>query len=116
MKEDGDLEGIDVVIDKDLASSVLARDIKADCLMMLTGVEHAFLNFRQLNERALKVLTVKEAEGHLKEGHFPPGSMGPKIQAAINFLNWGGEAAIITSIDKMKEALVGITGTKITKD
>ena len=116
MKEDGDLEGIDVVIDKDLASSVLARDIKADCLMMLTGVEHAFLNFRQLNERALKVLTVKEAEGHLKEGHFPPGSMGPKIQAAINFLNWGGEAAIITSIDKVKEALEGITGTKITKD
>jgi len=116
MKEDGDLEGVDVVIDKDLASSVLARDIKADCLMMLTGVVHVFLNFKQPNERALKVLTVKEAERYLKEGHFPPGSMGPKIQAAINFLNWGGEVAIITSIDKVKEALEGITGTKITKD
>lgn len=116
MKEDGDLEGVDVVIDKDLASSVLARDIKADCLMMLTGVEQVFLNFKQPNERALKALTVKEAQRYLKEGHFPSGSMGPKIQAAINFLNWGGEVAIITSIDKVKEALEGITGTKITKD
>lgn len=116
MKEDGDLEGVDVVIDKDLASSVLARDIKADCLMMLTGVEHVFLNFKQPNERALKALTVKEAQRYLKEGHFPPGSMGPKIQAAINFLNWGGEVAIITAIDKVKEALEGITGTEITKN
>lgn len=115
MKEDGDLEGVDVVIDKDLASSVLARDIKADCLMMITGVEHVFLNFKQPNERVLKTLTVKEAERYLKEGHFAPGSMGPKIQAAINFLNWGGEEAIITSIDKVKEALDGRTGTKIIK-
>ena len=116
MKEDGDLEGVDVVVDKDLASSVLARDIKADCLMMITCVEHVFLNFKQPNERALKTLTVKEAERYLKEGHFPPGSMGPKIQAAINFLNWGGEVAIIAAIDKVKEALEGITGTKITKN
>ncbi len=116
MKEDGDLEGVDVVVDKDLASSVLARDIKADCLMMITGVEYVFLNFKQPNERALKALTVKEAERYLKEGHFPPGSMGPKIQAAINFLNWGGDVAIIAAIDKVKEALEGITGTKITKD
>lgn len=115
-KEDGDLAGVDVVIDKDLASSVLSRDIKAECLMMLTGVEHVFLNFKQPNERALKALTAKEAQKYLKEGHFPPGSMGPKIQAAINFLNWGGEVAIIAAIDKVKEALEGITGTKITKD
>ena len=116
MKEDGDLEGVDVVVDKDLASSVLARDIKADCLIMITGVEHVFLNFKQQNERALKALTVKEAERYLEEGHFPPGSMGPKIQAAINFLNWSGEVAIIAAIDKVKEALEGIAGTKITKD
>ncbi len=115
-KEDGDLAGVDVVIDKDLASSVLARDIKAECLMMLTGVEHVFLNFKQPNERALKALTVKEAQKYLKEGQFPSGSMGPKIQAAINFLNWGGEVAIIAAIDKVKEALEGITGTKITKN
>jgi len=115
-KEDGDLAGVDVVIDKDLASSVLARDIQAGCLMMLTGVEHVFLNFKQPNERALKALTVKDAQRYLKEGQFPSGSMGPKIQAAINFLNWVGEVAIIAAIDKVKEALEGITGTKITKD
>lgn len=116
VRDDGDLEGVDVVIDKDLASGILARGIKADCLMMLTGVEHVFLNFKQSNERALSRLTVKEAHRYLKEGHFLPGSMGPKIQAAINFLNWGGELVIITSIDKVKVALEGRTGTKITKD
>ncbi len=114
MKEDGDLEGVDVVIDKDLASSVLARDIKSDYLIMLTGVEHVFLNFKQPNERVLNALTVKKAQRYLKEGHFPEGSMGPKVQAAINFLTWGGESAIITSIDKVKDALEGLTGTKIT--
>jgi carbamate kinase len=76
LKEDGDLEGVDVVVDKDLASAVLARDIKSHCLMMLTGVEHAFLNFKQSNEQALSRITVKEAQKYLKEGHFPPGSMG----------------------------------------
>lgn len=116
VKEDGDLEGVDVVVDKDLASSVLARDIKADCLMMLTGVEYVFLNFKQSNEKALSALTVRDAQKYLEEGHFPPGSMGPKVQAAINFLNWGGELAVITSIDKVKEALQGSTGTRITKD
>ncbi|MEP9410575.1 MAG: carbamate kinase [Candidatus Brocadia sp.] len=116
LKEDGDLEGVDVVIDKDLASAVLARDMKADCLMMLTGVEHVFLNFKQSNEQALSRLTVKEVQKYLQEGHFPPGSMGPKVQAAINFLTWGGELAIITSIDKVKDALDGRTGTKIIKE
>lgn len=116
LKEDGDLEGVNVVIDKDLASCVLARDMKADCLMMLTGVEHVFLNFKQSNEQALSRLTVNEAQRYFQEGHFPPGSMGPKIQAAINFLTWGGELAIITSIDKVKDALDGRTGTKILKN
>lgn len=116
MKEGGDLEGVDVVIDKDLASAVLARDIKAHCLIMLTGVEHVFLNFKQPSEQALSRLTVKEAQKYLHEGHFPPGSMGPKVQAAMNFLNWGGELAIITSVDKVKGALNGKTGTNIIKN
>ncbi len=115
LKEDGTLEGVDVVIDKDLASSVLARDIKAHCLMMLTGVEHVFYNFKQPDERPISTLTVGEALKYLEEGHFPPGNMGPKIQAAINFLNWGGELVIITSIDKVQEALEGKTGTRIVK-
>jgi carbamate kinase (EC 2.7.2.2) len=105
-----------VVIDKDLASAVLARDIHAQCLMMLTGVEHVFLNFKQPNEQALSRFTVKDARKYLQEGHFPPGSMGPKVQAAINFLEWGGERAIVTSIDKVKEALNGQAGSIICKD
>lgn len=116
MKENGDLEGVNVVIDNDLASAVLARDIHAQCPLMLTGVEHAFLNFQQPNEQALSRLTVKETQKYFQEGHFPPGSMGPKVQAAINFLGWGGELAIITSIDKVKEALDGGTGTIIIKN
>jgi carbamate kinase len=115
VKDDGDMEGVDVVIDKDLASSVLAKDVKANCLAMLTDVEHVFLNFRQPNERPLMRLTVEEAQKYLAEGHFPPGSMGPKMQAAINFLNWGGELAVITTIDKVQDALQGKTGTIITK-
>ena len=91
----GDLEGVDVVVDKDLASSVLARDIKADCLIMITGVEHVFLNFKQQNERALKALTVKEAERYLEEGHFPPGEYGAKNSGGYKFLNWSGEVAIM---------------------
>lgn len=115
VRDDGDLEGVDVVIDKDLASGILARGLKADCLMMLTNVEHAFLNFKQSNEQALSRLTVADAKKYMKEGHFPPGSMGPKIQAAINFLDWGGRTAIITSLDKVKEALQGNTGTIMVK-
>ncbi|MCF6159638.1 MAG: carbamate kinase [wastewater metagenome] len=115
VREDGDLEGVDVVIDKDLASGVLARDLKASCLIMLTSVEHVFLNFRQPNEQPLSKLRREEAQKYLREGHFPPGSMGPKVQAAINFLNWGGKLAIITSIDKVREALQGSTGTVITR-
>ncbi|WKZ18673.1 MAG: carbamate kinase [Candidatus Jettenia sp. CY-1] len=115
VRKDGDLEGVNVVIDKDLASGILARGLKADCLMMLTNVEHAFLNFKQSNEHALSRLTIDDAKKYMKEGHFPPGSMGPKIQAAINFLDWGGKSAIITSLDKVKEALQGNTGTIMVK-
>lgn len=113
LKEDGSLEGVDVVIDKDLASSVLAQDIKADCLMMLTGVDSVFLNFGRPDQRPLNKITIDEAERFMAEGHFPPGSMGPKIQAAINFLKGGGEAAYITAIDKVKETIAGKTGTRI---
>lgn len=114
IKQNGVLEGVDVVIDKDLASGVLARDIHADSLVMLTGEENAFLNYKKQNEQPLYNITAEEARRYLNEGHFPPGSMGPKIQAAINFLNWGGSYALITSLDKVREAFEGDSGTKIT--
>ena len=115
LKEDGTLEGVDVVIDKDLASSVLALDIKAKCLMMLTGVEKVFLDYGTSNQSPLDTITIKDAERYMVEGHFPSGSMGPKIQASINFLKGGGESVFITSIDKVKESIAGKTGTRIIR-
>ena len=113
--EDGKLKNIEGVIDKDLASCVLATKIGADQLINLTYVEKVALNFNKYNQKWLDNMTVKEAKKYLKQGHFPPGSMGPKIEAAIKFLESGGKRVIITSIDKLSEALEGKTGTHITK-
>ncbi len=107
------LEGIDAVIDKDLASAVLARDVDAEELMILTAVEKVALNFGSPDQRFIDSMTVAEAKKYLAEGHFPAGSMGPKIQAAINFLEQGGEKVIITSIEKSVEAVNGGAGTEI---
>ncbi|MFV1976103.1 MAG: carbamate kinase, partial [Candidatus Scalindua sp.] len=98
---------------KDLASSVLALDIKADYLMMLTGVENVCLDYGESDQKPLETITVEEAERYMAEEHFPPGSMGPKIQAAVNFLKGGGESVFITAIDKVCEAIAGKTGTRI---
>ncbi len=113
VEEDGSLEGVDAVVDKDLASSVLALDIKADHLMMLTGVENVCLNYGQPDQKPLETITVEEAERYMAEGHFAPGSMGPKIQAAVNFLKGGGKSVSIAAIDRVREAISGKTGTKI---
>lgn len=114
-EDNGWLEGIDAVIDKDLASAVLARDVAADEMMILTGVERVALHFGKPGQTFLDSLTVDEAKTYLSEKHFPPGSMGPKIQAAINFLEGGGERVIITSIEKSIEAAYGRAGTVITR-
>lgn len=107
------MEGVEAVVDKDLASEVLAESIKADWLIILTDVKHVALNYRQKNQKNLRVLTIEEAETYLAEGHFPPGSMGPKIQAAIRFLKAGGKKVIITSPRTLSEALKGKKGTEI---
>jgi len=111
--EDGTLQGIEGVIDKDRASAVLARDIQAELLLILTGVEKVFLDFGTLLQKELDKITLAEAKQYLAEGHFPAGSMGPKIEAAISFLESGGKEVIITSIDKAHEAVLGKAGTKI---
>ena len=116
VEKDGTYEGVDGVIDKDLASAVLARETGAKELYILTAVEKVYLNFATPQQKALDVMTVSEAQKYLDEGQFPPGSMGPKIQAAINFLKEGGEKVVITSVDKHLEAMAGKTGTRIVKD
>jgi carbamate kinase len=89
--------------------------VEADTFLVLTDVEKAKLNYGKPNEQALDRMTVSEAKKYLAEGHFLPGSMGPKVKACIRFLEWGGEEAIITSLDKAVDALEGKTGTHIVK-
>lgn len=111
--ETGDLEGFDAVVDKDLASAILAHEIGARELIILTDVDGVALNYGQPDERWLSEMTVDEAREFLKENHFPPGSMGPKITAAIGFLENNGDRVLITSINRIAGALAGEAGTVI---
>lgn len=116
IKEDKKLYGVEAVIDKDLASSKLAEQVKADILLIATDVEKVAINYGKPNQKDLEKLSISEAKKYLKEEQFPSGSMGPKIQSVINFMEAGGEKAIITSIEKIKEALQGKAGTQIILD
>jgi carbamate kinase len=107
------IRGIDAVVDKDMASQVLAVSLGAELLLMLTDVERVSLNFGKPDQKDLKQMTVAEARTYLREGHFPPGSMGPKITAAVRFLESGGSAAIVTTPELLVSALEGDSGTRI---
>lgn len=113
--EGGHLKGVEAVIDKDLSGERLAEVVNADVFLILTDVEKAKLNFGKPNEKPVDRMTLSEAKKYLAEGHFLPGSMGPKVKACIRFLEWGGQRAIITSLDKAVDALEGRTGTHIVK-
>lgn len=114
IEKDGQLMGVEAVIDKDFASALLAAEIQADFLFILTGVEQVAIHFGKPEQKNLFTMTVQEANTYLEAGHFPKGSMGPKIEAAITFLEKGGKNVIITSIDKLNDAMEGKTGTRIT--
>ena len=115
--EDGELKGIAAVIDKDFASSLLAREINADLFLISTAVEKVAINFGKPNEKWLDRITLSEVKAYLAEGnHFAKGSMAPKIQAIIWFLEAGGKQAIITNPENIGRALRGETGTWITPD
>ncbi|RLI22223.1 carbamate kinase [Candidatus Bathyarchaeota archaeon] len=116
IEENGQLKGVEAVIDKDLAGERLAEIVKANIFLILTDIEKVKLNFGKPNEKDIDQLTIAEAEKYLEEGHFLPGSMKPKVIACIRFLKAGGEKAIITSLDKAVEALEGKTGTHFRKD
>lgn len=106
--------GIDAVIDKDFASCLLAKELEADFLIILTAVEKVAINFGKENEEWLTDLSIGEAKKYIEEGHFAPGSMLPKIVAAIDFAgSKEGRAALITQLEKAKEGIKGDTGTRI---
>jgi len=111
--EEGNLTGTAAVIDKDFASSLLAQSIGADLFLISTAVEKISLNFGKPNQTDINQMTVAEAKKYLEEGHFAPGSMAPKIQAIIWFLEAGGKEAIVTNPANIARALAGETGTRI---
>jgi len=106
--------GVEAVIDKDLASSLLADGLDAHTLLTITDVRYVSLNLGKKNQRNLREMTVDEACDYMSEGHFPPGSMGPKIQAAVDFVKNDKRQAIITSVRHLKDALNNNEGTRIT--
>ena len=112
----GQLSAVGGVVDKDLASAVLAAEIGAEELYLLTSVRQVALGFGTAQERRLDRVTVSQARAYLAQGHFPPGSMGPKIEAACRYLEQGGKRALITDIYSLLQALDGETGTWIVPD
>lgn len=113
VRREAGYDGIEAVVDKDLASAVLARDLRARLLLISTPVERVALHYGTPAERVIDAMSTSEARRYLDEGHFPPGSMGPKIRAAISFLEAGGETVIITAPWAIGEALAGEGGTRI---
>ncbi len=110
---DGNLEGLDAVVDKDLSGALLGRVIKSSELWIITDIDQVYLNFGSKNQQPLKEITSLEARKYQKEGHFQIGTMEPKIKAATYFLKHHGEKVVITSIDRVEEAINGTNGTII---
>jgi carbamate kinase len=110
---DGRLRGVEAVIDKDLAAERLAALVGADTLLLITGVRRIGLDYGTATQRDLDVITLDDARRLLADGQFPPGSMGPKVKAAIRFLEDGGREAIVTAPEALAAALLGTDGTRI---
>lgn len=113
--EQGNLEGVEAVIDKDFGSSLLARNLSADTFIISTAVDAVYLNFGKENQKPIRRTTLSEIKQYMKEGHFKPGSMMPKIEAIIEFLEGGGNKAIITSPENLLRAVKGEAGTTIAE-
>ena len=114
IKKNGQLKGVQGVIDKDLTSACIANAIKASKLIILMKNPHACLNYAKPNQQPIGKINIKQAQTYLNQGQFPPGSMGPKIKASINFLKKGGKQVIITNASNLQKALKGKAGTIIT--
>lgn len=113
--EDGLLRGVDAVIDKDLSASLLARQLGLKKLVILTDVDGVYLDWAEEKRQRLDALTVDDAKRYLDEGQFPPGDMGPKVEASVEFIEAGGQAVTIARPEDLLEALEGRKGTRITR-
>jgi carbamate kinase len=113
IREGRRFSGVDAVIDKDLASAKLAEEVDVDIFLIATDVQGAALNYKKKTQEFLRSLTSRQATRFLAQGHFPPGSMGPKIEAAVQFVRKTGKRAVITSVDNIESAVEGKSGTEI---
>lgn len=114
VQDGGNYRGVEAVVDKDKSCSVLAQELRADALLILTAVDQVCINFHSPSEKALSTLTVQQARRYMEEGQFAPGSMLPKVEACVDFVqSLPGHTAIITSLAKAGDALKGLTGTAI---
>jgi carbamate kinase len=114
-RDDGSLEGVEAVVDKDLAAALLAREVGASMLLILTDVEHAIVRYGTPDAEPLREISARQLRAYQAEGHFAAGSMGPKIEAALRFVEaGGGRRAIISALEVAVDALAGRTGTQVT--
>ncbi len=116
VRRDDRLFGIEAVIDKDRASSILAQSLKADLFIISTDAEKVCLNFKKQDQKELDRLTVEKAKEYMHDGHFPPGNMGPKIESVVNYIEAGGSHAIITTPENLGRAVDGETGTHFYRE
>lgn len=114
-QDDDTLRGVEAVIDKDLTASLMASILGVDVFLIITDVDHVYLNYGTKYQRALQKLSVVECSKYLKQNHFAAGSMAPKIEAVMEFVKRSGKRAIITSLENVSQALEGNTGTTITR-
>jgi len=115
IREERAFQGIDAVIDKDLASAKLAEEVGVDIFIIATDVQGVALNYGKKDQKFLRSITLEQAELYIKEGHFPAGSMKPKIEAAMQFIQKGGKRAVITSLENIEQAISGESGTEVVK-
>lgn len=116
VSENGQLHGVEAVIDKDRASALLATELQVDCFVISTDADYAYLNYKKPGQSPIRHATAAEMKAYLQEGQFPPGNMGPKIESALRFLEAGGKEVIITSFEHLLDAVRGTAGTHILPD
>jgi carbamate kinase len=116
VREQGELRGIEAVIDKDRASALLAAKLKVDLFAISTDTDFVYLNYRKPNQTPLRSVNASELKAHYDAGHFPPGNMGPKVESVLSFLNAGGRQAVITSFEYLTAAISGSAGTHVRAD
>jgi carbamate kinase len=114
VRQGGQWTAVDAVVDKDRSSALLAAAIGVDTMVLVTGVDEVCVDFGRPTQRALHEVTVEEMRAHLADGQFPAGSMGPKVESALRFVEAGGRQSIITSLERLPEALANKAGTHIS--